>query len=366
MLLIDNDAVAAVLSMNDCIAAQERAFAGMLTGASIGRPRIDTLVPCAREDAYFRFGSIEGATDGVHAVRLKSDIMTWPKHQDGGWTREKYCMQPGVFCGLVLLFSTENGEPLAILNDGFLQHMRVGAAAGIGARVLARAGARRVGLIGSGGMARTVLEALISVRPIDDVRVFSPNPSHRARFAQAMAEKFGIAVRAVDSAREAVRGADILATATDSMLPVVEAEWLEPGMHVVALGPQDLAPECEARFDVVVRQGEESLDLPETDQFKPNLGHSRNAFVAGSPEQRSRLPQLSRKQKPSRPWPLYADVIAGRSPGRQDSAQITQYRAVGLWGVQFAACGAAVYRAAKARGLGRELPTEWFVQNIRN
>ena len=176
MLLIDNEAVAAVLSMQDCIAVQERAFAGLLTGASISRPRIDTLVPCSQEDAYFRFGSIEGATDGVHAVRLKSDIMTWPKHDDGSWTREKYCMRPGVYCGLVLLFSTENGEPLAILNDGYLQHMRVGAAAGIGARLLSRADSQRVGLIGSGGMARTLLEALVAVRPIKEVRVFSRNP----------------------------------------------------------------------------------------------------------------------------------------------------------------------------------------------
>jgi ornithine cyclodeaminase/alanine dehydrogenase-like protein (mu-crystallin family) len=366
MLLIDNEVVAAVLSMQDCIAVQERAFAGLLTGASISRPRIDTLVPCSDENSYFRFGSIEGASDGVHAVRLKSDIMTWPKHDDGSWTREKYCVRPGVYCGLVLLFSTENGEPLAILNDGHLQHMRVGAAAGIGARLLSRTDSQRVGLIGTGGMARTMLEALVAVRPIKEVQVFSRDLINRTRFAQEMSNKFGISITAADSAREAVKGADILATATDSMLPVVEADWLEPGMHVVALGPQDLAPECEALFDVVVRQGEERLDLPESAQFKLNLGHSRNAFVAGSPEQQSRLPQVPRKQKAKRSWPLYVDVIAGLSPGRTRPEEITQYRPVGNWGVQFASCGALVYRCAKARGLGRELPTEWFVQDIRN
>jgi alanine dehydrogenase len=366
MILVDNEVAASVLSMKDCIAVQERAFAGVLTGASISRPRIDTLVPCTSEDAYFRFGSIEGASDGVHAVRLKSDIMTWPMHQDGSWTREKYCMRPGSYCGLVLLFSTENGEPLAILNDGYLQHMRVGAAAGIGARLLSRVESRRVGLIGSGGMAGTMLEALAIVRPIEEVRVFSRDPANRARFAEEMSGKLGISIIPVTSAREAVRGADILATATDSMLPVVEADWLEPGMHVVALGPQDLAPECEARLDVVVRQGEETLDLPETDHFKRNLGHSRNAFVAGSPEQQSRLPDVPRRQKSVRSWPLYVDVIAGRSPGRTNSEQITQYRAVGNWGLQFAACGALVYRSAKARDLGREIPTEWFLQGIRN
>jgi alanine dehydrogenase len=366
MLLIDNQVVADVLSMKDCIAVQERAFAGVLTGASISRPRIDTLVPCSRDDAYFRFGSIEGATDGVHAVRLKSDIMVWPTNDDGSSSRKKYSVRPGLYCGLVLLFSTENAEPLAILNDGYLQHMRVGAAAGIGARLLSRAESRRVGLIGSGGMARTVLEALTAVRPIEEVRVFSRSLENRTRFAQEMSKLLGISVLPAASGREAIRGADILATATDSLLPVVEADWLEPGMHSVAIGPHDLAPECEALLDVVVRQGDENLDLPETDHFHRNLGHSRNAFVAGNPEQQARLPQVPRKTRLQKPWPLYADVIAGHVSGRTNPVQITQYRPVGNWGLQFAACGAFVYHAAKARGLGRELPLEWFVQSIRN
>ena len=366
MLLIDNEVVASVLSMKECIEVQERAFAGVLTGASISRPRIDTLVPCADENGYFRFGSIEGATDGVHAVRLKSDIMTFPRSADGTWTREKHSMRPGVFCGLVLLFSTDNGEPLAILNDGHLQHMRVGAAAGIGARLLAREESSRVAMIGSGGMARTVLEALVAVRPIKEVKVFSRDPANRQRYAREMSERFGVSVTPVASAPDAVRGADILATATDSMLPVVEADWLEPGMHVMAIGPQDLAPECDERLDVVVRQGDEALDLPETGCFQRNLGYARNAFIGGTAEERKRLPEVPRRTKSARSWPLYMDVISGRAPGRTSPQQITQYRAVGNWGLQFASCGALVYRAAKARGLGRELPTEWFTQDIRN
>lgn len=366
MLLIDNEVVAAVLSMKDCIVAQERAFAGVRSGASVSRPRIDTLFPCGTEDGYFRFGSIEGTTDQVHAVRLKSDIITWPRNLDGSWSRKKHSTRPGVYCGLVLLFSTENGEPLAILNDGVLQHIRVGVAAGIGARLLARAESRRVGMIGSGGMARTVLEALVAMRPIEEVRVFSRDPENRARFAREISQKLGVSVSAVDSVREAVSGADILATVTDSMLPVVEAEWLEPGMHVVAIGPLDLTPECETRIDIVVRQGDESLEIPETDRFRQNLGHSRNAFIGGSPEERKRLPEVARKSRPEISWPLYTDVIAGHAPGRTSPAQITQYRPVGNWGLQFAACGALAYRAAKARGLGRELPAEWFVQGIRN
>jgi alanine dehydrogenase len=366
MLLIDNEIVAKVLTTRDCIAVQERAFAGVATGASVSRPRLDTFVPCDREDGYYRFGSVEGATDGVHAVRLKSDIMTWPKDSDGGWSEKKYCVRPGTYCGLVILFATGDGQPLAIINDGHLQHMRVGAAAGVGARLLSRSDSRCVGLIGSGGMARTVLEALVAVRPIDEVRVFSRNFVNREAFAAEMTERLGVRIEAVASARDAGRGADILATATDSMLPVVEADWLEPGMHVVAIGPLDLSPDCESRVDVVVRQGSEAFDMPESGQFRRDLGHSRSAFVGGSPEEQKRLPPVIRKQRSGRSWPLYVDVISGHAEGRTSESQITQYRAVGNWGLQFAACGALAYREAKARGLGRQLPAEWFLQSIKN
>ncbi len=304
----------------------------------------------------------------MHAVRLKSDIMTWPKNADGILVRERntaFGRAPiAVWC---CCSAPTNGEPLAILNDGHLQHMRVGAAAGIGARLLSRAESRRVGLIGSGGMARTVLEALVAVRPIEEVHVFSRNPANRERFATEMSTLLGVsAIEPVASAREAVRGADILATATDSMLPVVEADWLEPGMHVVAIGPLDLAPDCEARIDVVVRQGDEAFDMPETDQFRRDLGHSRSAFVGGSPEEQERLPPVIRKQQTPRSWPLYADVIAGRAAGphqRLADHAVSGSRQLGL---AVRRVRRAVYRAAKARGLGRQLPTEWFLQSIKN
>src|SRR5262245_172347 len=267
MLMIDNDVVKRVLTMRECLEAQERAFAGTLTGASVSRPRIDMFVPCSREDGYYRWGSVEGASDGVLAVRLKSDIMTWPEGPDGTRTESKYCIRPGTYCGLVLLFSTQDGEPLAIINDGHLQHMRVGASAGIGTRLLARKDAHAVAMVGSGGMARTVLEALVEVRDIKAVKVYSRSAAKREAFAEEMNGKLGVAVEPVGTAREAVRAADIVATCTDSMQPVIEGDWLEAGMHVVNIGPSDLGPDSLARIDVVVRQGIDTLPMPEDGVF---------------------------------------------------------------------------------------------------
>ena len=365
MLMINNEVVAQTLTMHECIAVQEAAFAGLLQGKAIFRPRIDTYVPCDREDGYYRFGTVEGASGGYYAVRLKSDIVHWPTGADGSTSENKYCVQPGTFCGLVFLYSSGNGEPLAIMNDGRLQHMRVGGAAGIGTRLLAREDASVVGMIGSGGMARTFLEAYAVVRNIKQVKVFSRNPENREKYAEEMSKTLGIDVTAVDTAREAVRGVDILSTCTDSIKPTIEPEWLEPGMHVVNLGPHEISAGVAARFDVKVQQGIEGLPIPESDMYRKGIGGSLGAFVMGTEEQQKRLPRATKNLKLGE-WPVYTDIISGKAPGRTSRDQITHYRTIGNWGIQFSSVGALVYRKAKAAGLGRELPTEWFLQDIRN
>lgn len=365
MLMINNEVVAQVLTMRECIEVQSAAFTGLTEGKAIFRPRIDTYVPCDREDGYYRFGTVEGASGGYYAVRLKSDIVHWPKGADGSTSENKYCMQPGTFCGLVFLYSSGNGEPLAIMNDGHLQHMRVGAAAGIGTRLLARENASTVGMLGSGGMARTFLEAYAAVRDIRKVKVFSRNPDNRIRYATQMSKALDIEVTPVDSAREAARGVDILSTCTDSIKPTIEAQWLEPGMHVVNLGPHEISAAVVARFDVKVQQGREGLQLPEGDMFRKGIGGSLGAFVMGTEAQRQRLPRATKNLQLDE-WPVYTDVLTGKAPGRTRADQITHYRTIGNWGVQFSSVGGLVYRKARAAGLGRELPTEWFLQDIRN
>ena len=124
MLLINNQDVENIFDMKACLEALEIGYDDLLKGDAVYRPRLDVWMPCERPDGYYRWGTMEGASRkiGVFAIRMKSDIVYWP---DGG-TEEKYCMQPGTWCGLVMVFSVRNGEPLAIVNDGVLQHMRVG------------------------------------------------------------------------------------------------------------------------------------------------------------------------------------------------------------------------------------------------
>ena len=111
--------------------------------------------------------------------------------------QEKYCIEPGTYSGIVLLYSIVNGEPLALLQVGYLQHVRVGAAAGIGVDLMAREDADTLGLIGSGGMARTYLEAIAEVRPLRSVRVYSTTPETREAFAKRARDELGLDVEAV-------------------------------------------------------------------------------------------------------------------------------------------------------------------------
>jgi alanine dehydrogenase len=378
MLLINNDLVTQLLTMEDCIRVQEDAFRKLATGGAIHRPRIDMYFPCERDDGYFRWGTMEGANDGYFAIRMKSDVITWPKDRNGNWTEEKYCREPGTYCGLIFLVSTRNGEPLAFINDGVLQHYRVGGGAGIGVKYLAREDAHVVGMLGSGGMARTYLEAFKCVRDIRLCKVFSPNAANREAFADEMARRLNIEVRAVDNAREAVRGADILSTCTDSMAPVFDADWIEPGMHVTNLGRREIPDASVEKFDLVVRQGTAGLQMRESERFQAERGLSPAAFIGGTAEEMKRLPPKNPNlafggdspeftdRGRGADKPDFSDLVTGKCKGRVSRDQVTFYRNVGNQGLQFSSVGGFVYQQAVKQKKGREIPTDWFLQDIRD
>ena len=209
-LLISNDDAKKVLTIADCIESIEGGLAEYYRGDATCRPRLDVWAPCGDSNGYYQWGSMEGTNRRhmVFATRIKSDVAYWTNGEGGMRTQEKYCQEPGKFCGLILLFSLRNGEPLAIMNDGFIQHMRVGATGGIAAKYLARQDASTVGMIGSGGMARTHAMAFCTVRRIKCIQVYSPTRNNRENYAKEMSDMLGIEVVPVKSAREAIRGAE--------------------------------------------------------------------------------------------------------------------------------------------------------------
>jgi ornithine cyclodeaminase/alanine dehydrogenase-like protein (mu-crystallin family) len=366
MLLLNNSDVAGLVSMRDIVDRIEVGFRDLASGRTIQRPRTDIYVPTSSKESYYRWGSVEGAMDGILASRLKSDVITWRKNADGTLNENKYAVQPGTYCGLILLFSSDTGEPLAIMNDGLLQHVRVGASAGVGARMLSRVDAQTVGMIGSGGMARSYLEAFCAVRPIRLARVFSRSAENRESYAREMSQKLGIEVQPVDTPEAAASGADILSFCTDSVSPLLRKEWLEPGMHVTHLTRAEIPADAMPAFDIVVHQGEDGLPVAESARFKRFIGQSPGAYLGGTLEDLERLPAPYHPGQRRADAADAVDVLNGTAPARTRADQITYYRNSGNNGVQFAAAAGMIYRRAMAAGIGHTLPTEYFIQDIRN
>ncbi|WP_369243715.1 hypothetical protein [Streptomyces sp. R41] len=349
--------------MADAVRALEESYRDLADGVGICRPRIDLSLP-VDDTRVYRWGTMEGssARSGYVAIRMKSDVLreTGPP---GLRTQEKYCVRPGRFCGLVLLLDARTGEPVALLNDGLLQHLRVGADSAIGVRFGARADARVLGLLGSGGMARSHVEAFLAVRPLERVQVYSPTRRHRERFAAEMRERHGLEVVAVDEPEQAQHGADIVAGCTDTVGDVVFGHHLRPGTHVTCVGGR---PDARARdrFDVWLRLGSASApasapgwateDEYVTYRARPDAPVWRHHHDRGGhrPPQHARLVRLDA-------------ALAGHDRARDDEEQVTFSERGNIQGAQFHAVAAVVYERAKERGLGHEIPRDWLLQDIR-
>jgi ornithine cyclodeaminase/alanine dehydrogenase-like protein (mu-crystallin family) len=367
VLIISNAEVEKVLTMDATLAALEEAYLQLAAGEAVCRPRIDIRIPTRDPARNYQWGTMEGgSTGGYFAIRMKSDVV-YETRYNGALTQEKYCSRPGLYCGLVLLTSVENGEPLAFINDGVLQHMRVGADGGIGVKYMANPDAEVVGMLGSGGMARTHMQAFSIVRRIRKLQVFSPTRENRERFGREMAMRYGIEVRVCDKPEDIYKGAHIVAALTDSAVPVLDGSLLEKGTHIVNIGGSG-APDAGSleRVDVYLRFGDAP---PPTGRPDLRLEDEHLGWEA-RPEQ----PKHGDGRRGRRPRGVLlpekrvtlAQLVQGKAKGRTSAGQITYSERGNLQGAQFFAVAAKVYELARRAGLGREIPTEWFLQDIRN
>jgi ornithine cyclodeaminase/alanine dehydrogenase-like protein (mu-crystallin family) len=367
MLLLNNSDVAKVLDMRLCMQALDGAFQEMAAGESVGMGRIDVYVPSGETQApYYRWAVMAGGSkkDGYVCARMLSDMVAWPREY-GRIRENKYARAPGTFCGLLFLFSAKTGEPVAMINDGVLQHMRVGGGAGLGVKYLSRADSPAVGMIGSGGMARTYLDAFLQSRRIAKVKVYSPNAEHVRAYAEEMEKLHGIEIEPAASARDAVRGVDIVSVCTSSNEPVFFNDWLEPGMHVTNLTSADIEPSLSRAVDVAMRAGEATPRLEQTDEQRFYARAGFLGYVAGSPEERALVPKVNLPDDIIR-LPRLVELVAGRAKGRTSDRQTSFFLNVGAIGAQFEAVAAAVYEEARSKSLGTEIPTDWFLQDVRD
>lgn len=306
--------VATLLTMDVALRAVEEAVRGQCLGSAVNIPR-----------ARLRGG------------RTSLQVMVGAVPSLGVMGYKAYTVTRQGARFLVLLYSTETGELLAILEASKLGQMRTGAASGIATRHMARADASSVGIYGSGYQARSQLMAVAAVRPLRWVRAYSRNRQRLEAFCHEMGGQLGVAVEPAQEPQAVAQGADILITATSASEPVLRGEWLSPGVHINAIGAnhwlrRELDEEALRRSDIIVVDSREQARIECGDLL---WAVERGATTWG------RVRELG-------------EVVAGIAPGRKDAADITLFESHGLaiWDV---ATAAHVYQLAQERGLGKTL-----------
>jgi alanine dehydrogenase len=350
-IILDNDAIQEALDVNKCLDVMEESYRELAAGRAVNRPTCQTYLPHSLPQSSYSFKSVDGGVGkyGVMALRLTSVIVQEQNLYDSVRLEMLPLAGKRMFVGLVQLFSTETGELLAIMPDGFIQQVRVGVASALAAKFMARQNSEVLGLIGSGGQARAHYRFLTAVLPLARVRIYSPNAEHRHSFARQMERDTGVPAKVMNSAEETVRGCDVVCSATNSSRPVLKAAWLEPGMHYNAIR--------EFEADLA------SLDRCEVVAVHTQFGAIQHYQPPGTVDD---MPGV-RREKP-RDWSRYpelSDIVAGKAAGRTSDRQITFFLNNVGTGIQFAAIGYCAYKTAKEKGLGHELPSEWFMQDIK-
>jgi alanine dehydrogenase len=315
-LHISEAEVHALLTMAMAVEAVEEISRKQARGEVVVHPRRRFELPGGR---FFHYMAAADYTAGFLAMK-------------------QYTFVRGVLRFLVPLYEMASGELVALIEADYMGQLRTGAASGVATKYLARRDAKVAAIIGSGGQARTQLEAMATVRSLELAAVYGRDPQRREAFAREMSQRLGVPVRAATSAAEAAIGADIVCTATTSSQPVIRGADLAAGMHINAIGAnhahkRELDDEAVAGADVIV--------VDSVEQSRQEAGDLILAFH-GDESCWTGVKRLS-------------DIVAGKASGRSSEGEVTLFKSNGIasWDL---AVAMRVYAQAREKKVGRELP----------
>ena len=310
MLYLTEDEVRRLLPMSECVRLMRETFDALASGEAINQPRRRIFLPTGSV-----LHSMAGAIGPYFGTKFYSANVKHGAHF------------------FFMLFDASTARPLAMMEANFLGQIRTGAASGYATDMLARPESKSLGVIGSGFQARAQIEAILHVRKLRQVSVYSRNEARREAFAEEATRAFGLPVIAMDSAAEAVRHADIVVTATYAKDPVLEDAWIHPGTHINAMGSNQ-PQRREIPAEVIARAAIIAVDSIE--QAKVESG---DLLLAWSEEdwKTNRLLELKNARSVS------------RAP--QD---ITLFKSNGL-GVEDVAAAGFIYEQARNAGIGHPL-----------
>jgi alanine dehydrogenase len=315
-LHINEAQVRSVLTMSMAINAVEEISRKQASGEVIVHPRRRFELPAG---GFFHYMAAADFKAGYVAMK-------------------QYTFVRGKIRFLVPLYEVATGDLVALIEADYMGQLRTGAASGVATKYLARPDARAAAIIGTGGQAKTQLEAVAAVRKLESVRAYGRDPERRSQFAKEMTRRLGVPVTGVGSASEAVRGADIVCTATTASQPIVMGTDLGNGVHINAIGAnhahkRELDDEAVASADVIV--------VDSVEQSRQESGDLIIAFK-GDEVCWTGVKKLS-------------DVVAAKTTGRTSAGEVTLFKSNGIasWDL---AVAMRVYALAKEKGLGKEFP----------
>ncbi len=315
-LLLSEADVRGILTMPMALDAVEEVFRHLADGRAALHSRQRLSLP---DKSYLHYMAAADLESGYAGMKLYTSVR-------------------GSVRFVVPLFRIPTGKLVALIEADYLGQMRTGAASGVATKYMAREEARILGIIGTGLQARTQVEAIAAVRPLELVRAYGRSPERRNGFAREMAERLEIPVQAAASAQDAVHEADIVVTATHSSAPVLEGAWVAPGAHINAIGanfPQkrELDEDAVRRCGIIVVDSREQSRMEAGDLISV-IGEDARTW--------SSVREL-------------ADVVSGHLAGRTHPHQVTLFKSNGV-AVEDVAVAARIFEFAAQQGIGQPLP----------
>jgi len=328
VLVLGHDEVLAALPPDQCAEAMAEVLSAHARGEAY-MPLRSIMRPPFAEGFMGLMPGWRGGSDHAGASFAVKAICLIPSNPARGLDAHQ---------GIVTLFDGETGVPTAILDASAVTEVRTAAVSAVATGLLARADARELAILGAGVQARSHLDALRSVRRFEQVRIYAPTETH-AQAVVAHAERRGwTGVSAAESAPDALRGADVVVTATSSRQPVLRFEWLAPGAHINAVGASTPA----ARELDTATVAAAALFVDSRESLRNEAGEYllavKEGLIAGEHHVRGELGEL----------------LVGSRPGRVEANELTLFRSLGLAIEDLAAAQRAV-AAARRRGLGMEI-----------
>jgi ornithine cyclodeaminase/alanine dehydrogenase-like protein (mu-crystallin family) len=321
ILVLDSLQIRELLPMRDCIELMADALSALARG-EIFQPLRTIIRP---PEASGLLGLMPAYRTGEHGAFGMKAICVFPGNPAIGKDAHQ---------GAVMLFSRETGELTALMNASDITATRTAAVSAVATHLLAREDAHQLAIIGAGVQARTHLLALAAVREIRQARVACRNIEHAHELVREMQPRFSFPIEAMESNEEAVRGADLIVTATSSQEPVINKEWISPGAHVNAIGThspssREIDGATMAAARIFVDRRESALNEAGDYLLAAKEGLINSDSIVGE----------------------IGELLTGTMTGRNSVDEITLFKSLGL-AIEDVACAEYLYEKALAQNFG--------------